>query len=320
MLPPRALRCSCVAFLFLLTGGEIAAQSAARPAAFRTNAQMVLVPVTVTDHDGKTLEGLRAENFKVLEDQSPQQIVSFTAEDAPSSVGLVLDVSGSMRNALDTAKGVSHAFLQTANPEDEFLLLTVSTQPEAVSGFTTDIADLEEGIGRTSPGGMTALIDTVYLGLNSMRKARQPRRGLLILSDGMDNYSRYSKGELMRAALEADVQIYTIIVGNGSGGSSTGGAPFRPSLIAKPIDQAREHEGPNMLEELSEKTGGLYFRAQSDIEAREAAIKAGRALRNQYVIGYQPPTSGAPGKWHQIRVKSNLPKVNVYARNGYYSP
>jgi VWFA-related protein len=125
---------------------------------------------------------------------------------------------------------------------------------------------------------------------------------------------------LMRAALEADVQIYTIIVGNGSGGSSTGGAPFRPSLIAKPIDQAREHEGPNMLEELSEKTGGLYFRAQSDIEAREAAIKAGRALRNQYVIGYQPPSSGTTGKWHRIHVKSNLPKVNVYARNGYYTP
>jgi|HubBroStandDraft_5_1064220.scaffolds.fasta_scaffold09789_2 Ca-activated chloride channel family protein len=320
MLPPPGLRCSCLAVLLLLTGGEIAAQSTARLAAFRTNTQMVLVPVTVTDHNGKTIEGLRADNFKVLEDQSPQQIVSFTAEDAPSSVGLVLDVSGSMRNALDMAKGVAHSFLQTANPEDEFLLLTVSTQPDTVSGFTTDIADLEEGIGRTSPGGMTALIDTVYLGLNSMRKARQPRRGLLILSDGMDNYSRYSKGELMRAALEADVQIYTIIVGNGSGGSSTGGAPFRPSLIAKPIDQAREHEGPNMLEELSEKTGGLYFRAQSDIEAREAAIKAGRALRNQYVIGYQPPSSGTTGKWHRIHVKSNLPKVNVYARNGYYTP
>jgi Ca-activated chloride channel family protein len=320
MFPPPGLRFSCLAFLFLLTGGEIAAQSAARPAAFRTNTQMVLVPVTVTDHDGKTIEGLRAENFKVLEDQSPQQILSFTSEDAPSSVGMVLDVSGSMRNALDTAKGVAHSFLKTANPEDEFLLLTVSTQPDTISGFTTDIADLEENIGRTSPGGMTALIDTVYLGLNSMRKARQPRRGLLILSDGMDNYSRYSKGELMRASLEADVQIYTIIIGNGSGGGSTGGAPFRPSLIAKPIDQAREHEGPNMLEELSEKTGGLHFRAQSETEAREAAIKAGRALRNEYVIGYQPPSSGATGKWHRIRVKSNLPKVNVSARNGYYSP
>jgi Ca-activated chloride channel family protein len=199
----------------LLSWGEIDAQNA-RPAAFRTNAQMVLVPVAVTDRSGKTIEGLQAKDFNVLEDQVPQQIVSFTAEDAPCSVGLVLDVSGSMRNTLDSAKGVAHSFLQTANPEDEFLLLTVSTQPDTISGFTNDIADLEESIGRTSPAGMTALIDTVYLGLNRMRKANQPRRALLILSDGMDNYSRYSKGELMRVALEADVQIYTIIVGNGS--------------------------------------------------------------------------------------------------------
>ena len=111
---------------------------------FRTNAQMVLVPVTVTDHNGKTIQGLRAEDFNILEDQVPQQIVSFTAEDAPCSVGLVLDISGSMRNTLDAAKGVAQSFFQTANPEDEFLLLTVSTQPEAISGFTTDIAALEE--------------------------------------------------------------------------------------------------------------------------------------------------------------------------------
>ena len=320
MFLPAAWRCCCLTLLLAVSWDKLNGQSAARLAAFRSNTQMVLVPVTVTDHNGKTVEGLRAENFNILEDQAPQQIVSFTAEDAPCSVGLVLDVSGSMRNGLDTAKGVAHSFLQNANAGDEFRLLTVSTQPEAVSGFTTDIADLEEAIGRTSPGGMTALIDTAYLGLNSMRKANQPRRALLILSDGMDNYSRYSKGELMRAALEADVQIYTIIVGGGSGGGSMGGAPFRPSMVAKPIDQAREREGPNMLEELSEKTGGLHFRAQNESEAREAAIKAGRALRNQYVIGYQPPSSGATGKWHRIRVKSNVPKVNVSARNGYYAP
>jgi Ca-activated chloride channel homolog len=320
MLFPAALRFCCLTLLLLVSWAEVDGQSAAKLAAFRTDTQMVLVPVTVTDHNGKTVEGLRAENFNVLEDQAPQQIASFTAEDAPCSVGLVLDISGSMRNALDGAKGVAHAFFQTANPEDEFLLVTVSTQPDASSGFTTDIADLDESIGRASPGGMTALIDTLYLGLNSMRKARQPRRALLILSDGMDNYSRYSKGELMRAALEADVQIYTIIVGNGSGGGSMGGAPFRPSLIAKPIDQARQHEGPNMLEELSEKTGGLHFRAQNDREAKEAAIKAGRAIRNQYMIGYQPTSSGATGKWRRIRVKSNVPKVNVYARSGYYTP
>lgn len=318
MFLPAAVRFSCVAFLLLFSWDKLSAQSKTMPAAFRTNAQMVLVPVTVTDHNGKTIEGLQADNFKIFEDQVPQQIASFTAEDAPCSVGLVLDISGSMRNTLGSAKGVLHSFFQTANSEDEFLLLTVSTQPETVSRFTTDIADLEESVDRTSPGGMTALIDTVYLGLNGMRKAQQPRRALLVLSDGIDNYSRYSKGELMRVALEADVQIYSIIV-DGGGGSSAG-IPFRPSMIGKPIDQARERQGPLMLEELSEKTGGLHFHVRSDSEAREAAMKVGRALRNEYVIGYQPVNSGASGKYHRVHVKANVPKVSVYARNGYYAP
>jgi Ca-activated chloride channel family protein len=320
MILQAALRFSCLAFLLLLTRGEVHAQSAAMPAGFRTSAQMVLVPVTVTDHNGKTIEGLRAEDFNILEDQVPQQIVSFTTEDAPCSVGLVLDISGSMRNTLDAAKGVARSFFQTANPEDEFLLLTVSTEPESVSGFTTDTADLEEAIGRTSSGGMTALIDTVYLGLNRMRKAKQPRRALLILSDGIDNYSRYSKSELMHVALEADVQIFTIIVGNGSTAVSTGTIPFRPALIRKPVDQGEEQQGPRLLEELADKTGGLHFHVRSDTEAKDAASKAGRALRNEYVIGYHPPSSGATGKFHRVRVKSKVPKVNVYARNGYYSP
>jgi Ca-activated chloride channel homolog len=319
MLVPRAVRFSGVTLLLLLAF-ELSAQNVALPAAFRTSAQMVLIPVNVTDHNGKNIEGLRAENFNIFEDQTPQQIVSFTAEDAPCSVGLVLDISGSMRNTLGSVKGVAHSFLQTANPEDEFLLLTVSTQPDTVTRFTNDVAELEDSVERTSSGGMTALIDTVYLGLNGMRKAKQPRRALLVLSDGMDNNSRYSKGELMREALEADVQVYTIIVGDGSGGGSSAGIPFRPSMIAKPIDQARAHEGPSLLEELSDKTGGLHFRVRNDAEAREAAIKMGRALRNEYVIGYQPPHSTATGKYHHVRVKSNVPKANVFARNGYYAP
>jgi len=196
-----AFRFSCLMFLALLSWIELDAQSAVRPAAFRASTQMVLVPVTVTDRNGKSVEGMRATDFNILEDQIAQQIVSFGTEDAPCSVGLVLDISGSMRNALGVAKGVSRSFFQTANPEDEFMLLTVSTRPESVSGFTNDTADLERRIARTAPGGMTALIDTVYLGLNRMRKASEPRRALLILSDGMDNYSRYSKGEMLRVAL-----------------------------------------------------------------------------------------------------------------------
>jgi Ca-activated chloride channel family protein len=224
-----------------------------------------------------------------------------------------------MRNILGSAREIADAFFGTANPEDEFLLLTVSSQPESLSGFTTDVAALEKTIEYAHPGGMTALIDTVYLGLNRMRQAHRPRRALLIISDGMDNYSRYSEAELSRVALEADTQIYTIILDNPTAGAVGGVAPFRPSMVAKPIDQARQRQQPSLLDKISEKTGGLHFHVSNSAQAKQAVIKTGQALRNEYLIGYQAPDTSTSGKWHRVRVKANLPKVNVYARNGYYS-
>jgi Ca-activated chloride channel family protein len=305
----------------MLPAGNLDAQKVAAPATFRTSSQMVLVPVTVTDRAGRSVEGLRAEDFNVLDDQSPQPIVSFTSEDAPCSVGIVLDVSGSMRASLGTAKDVAAAFFGTAGPDDEFLLLTVSTQPEALPGFTANVEALGRSIELSQPGGRTALIDTVYLGLSRMREARRGRRALLVLSDGLDNQSRYSQAELLRLAVEADVQVYTVILNTDPAvGSSSSPAPFRPRMTRKPIDQAEERLGADLLEKLAEKTGGVHYRANNKKEAKEAVAKAGRMLRNMYVIGYQPPDSGLAGKWHRVRVKSTVPEVNVHARNGYYQP
>ena len=167
---------------------------------------------------------------------------------------------------------------------------------------------------------MTALIDTVYLGLSRMRQAKRPRRALLIVSDGMDNNSRYSEAELMRVALEAEVQVYTIIIDCPSDVTSTNTVPLLPRLVAKPWDRGQEErQGDELLEELAEKTGGLHLPARNDAEAKESVIKVGQALRNEYVIGYQPSNSGVSGKWHRVRVKSHVPKVNVYARSAYYS-
>jgi Ca-activated chloride channel homolog len=289
------------------------------PSMFRTTTGMVLVPVTVTDHNGKTVTGLRQENFTIFDEHVTEQIVSFAGDDSPCSVGLVLDTSGSMRGVLGDARNIADAFFKTANPQDEFLLLTVSTKPESVSGFTTDVAELEKSVAYTTAGGMTALIDTTYLGLNQMRKARSPRRALLIISDGMDNYSRYSKSELLRVALEADVQIYSIIIKSGDSGATSAGVPFRPSMVGKPIDMARQNQSPDFLEELSDKTGGLHFRAGNAAEATDAVRKAGEAIRNVYVIGYRAPESDASGKWHRIRVKADVPHTNVAARSGYYA-
>jgi Ca-activated chloride channel family protein len=293
--------------------------SVARAAVLRADVNMVLVPVTVTDHRGASVNGLEQKSFTLLEDKVPQKIVSFSREDSPSSVGVVLDVSGSMRNTLGTAKDVVQAFLRTTNVEDEFLLLTVSTQPAVIPAFTTDIGDLEHSVGTARPGGMTALIDTVYLGLNRMKEARQPRRALLILSDGIDNQSRYSQSELLRVALEADVQIYTIIFDTGAAGGSSGAVPFRPSMVAKPGDRGPQQQGPEMLEKLSERTGGLHFHVHNHAEANEAVTNAGQALRNEYLIGYQPADSATSGKWHRIQVKLDRAQVQVHTRTGYYA-
>lgn len=307
-----------LALLMLLTAGEVEAQRANAPT-FHTGVEMVLVPITVTDRDGRTVEGLRADDFDIFDDREPQKIVSFSSDDAPCSVGLVLDISDSMQQTHSAAKEIVQAFFGSANPDDEFLLLTVSTQPAAMPAFTTDTAALEESIGFAKPGGLTALFDTVYLGLSRMREAQRSRRALLILSDGGDNHSRYSEKDLMRAALEADVQIYTIVVDNGLAGLGSNTTPYRPALIKKPWDRAGERQGAEMLEKLSDQTGGLYFHVHNTDEAKKDAIKAGRALRNEYVIGYHPPDFGTSAKWHRIRVKSKASNVHVHARNGYYS-
>jgi VWFA-related protein len=132
----------------------------------------------------------------------------------------------------------------------------------------------------------------------------------------MDNHSRYSKSELLRVAVEADVQVYAIIADNPANDT---GIPFRPAMIRKPVDQGEERQGRSLLEDLSEKTGGLHFRVSNPEEADNAAEKVGRAIRNEYVIGYRPAESGLPGKWRRIRVKSDLSHISIYARGGYYA-
>lgn len=320
MTSPKILCIPGLALSLLFAMGGLKAQTVTRAATFRTGSQLVLVPFTVTDHNARTVVGLEAKDFKIFDDKIPQPIVSFSYEDAPSSIGLVLDISGSMQRVLGSVKDAAKDFVRTANPSDEFLLLTVSTLPAAGSEFTTDTEALQDLILGTAPGGFTALMDTAYLGLDRMKKANNPQRALVILSDGIDNHSRYSRGELLRVALEADVQIYSIIMNNGSGGTVGEGAPFRPSMIAKPGARAAEAQGPDLLETLAEKTGGLYFHVHNDGEVLDAMAKTGQALRNQYVIGYKMPASESSGKWHQVKVSTSGLKVNVHSRSGYYTP
>ena len=191
----------------------------ARPAAptdntprsnIRVDANLVLINVTVTDPLNRFVTGLEKDNFRLFEDKSEQKLSHFASEDAPLSVGLVFDTSGSMGSKLSKSRQAVSQFFKTANPQDEFFLVQFNDRPELVQDFTTSLEEIQNRLTFTQAKGRTALLDGVRMALHTMKKARNTRKALLIISDGGDNSSRYTETEIKNLVREADVQIYAI--------------------------------------------------------------------------------------------------------------
>jgi Ca-activated chloride channel family protein len=271
---------------------------------FHADGTLVLVPVTVIDRRGAIVKGLASDAFTLTEDGVRQQLRAFSEEDVPVSVGIVLDLSGSMARVLETAKASLRTLMKDANPDDEAFLNGVSTRPRAYSGFTDGFDDIMRQVETERAHGYTALIDTIYGSLEQLRAGVHPRKALVVISDGMDNHSRYTSRELQRLAIETDAQIYAIAV--------SGGAPR-----TKGVDFAEEMGGLSFLNELASKTGGISFVVRDGTDIAKAASTIGRALRNQYVIGYMPRDSRGSGQWRKIRVKVAGQGLRAYARAGY---
>jgi Ca-activated chloride channel homolog len=272
----------------------------------RKDVDLVLVPVTITDPMNRLVTGLEKENFSLTDNGQPQEIRHFSSEDAPISLGVIFDVSGSMSNKIDKSRDAVVEFCKTANPEDEFFLITFSEKPEVLADFTTSVEDIQSKLVYAEPKGRTALLDAIYLGMNRMRKAKHEKKALLIISDGGDNHSRYTEGEIKSMVREADVQIYAI------------------GLYDRDFKTPEEREGPQLLTAISDVTGGRTFAIGSPNELADVATKIGIELRNQYVLGYRPTNPTRDGKWRKIKVKLNppkgLPPLHVYAKTGYYAP
>ncbi len=292
--------------LVALAAWPVGAQQrpAQNAAAFRADSALVLVPVTVVDRRGAIVNGLASDAFMLTEDGVRQQIRSFSEADAPVSMGIVLDLSGSMRTVLGPAKESLRALMKDANPDDEAFLNAVSTSPRVFSGFTDHFDEILRKVAFEGAGGNTALFDTIYGSLNQLRSGVHPRRALLVISDGMDNHSRYSRAELLNRAVESDAQIYTIAAGNST-------------QYAKPMAVMEARRGLLFLDELAAKTGGMSFVVNNPTEIATAAAHIGRALRNQYTIGYVPRGNDRNGKWRRIGVKIADSGLRAYARAGY---
>ena len=297
--------------IFIATAAQLQLASAQdKPrnlaATFRTDAKLVLVPVTVTDGRGGIVNGLSAQDFTVTEDRVAQPMFSFVEQDAPVSLGVIFDISESVKNTISDAKVALRSFFEISNPEDEAFLYTVSTHPQNRAGFTRDFGSLLGALVNAGAEGDTALDDAIYSGLNQIKSASHVRKALLIVSDGMDNHSRYSKRELMTLAVESDVQIYAISL-------------YDPPRNKKAIELREEQSGLLFLEELTRRTGGLQFVIRNARDLDQAATSLSRALRNQYVIGYVPRTADHNRKWHSIQVKVDLQDARAHARSGYRS-
>jgi Ca-activated chloride channel family protein len=277
-----------------------------RAATFRIDAPVVLIPTTVMDKHGALVSGLPPESFVVSQDNVPQRIASFGEQDIPVSIGVVFDTSGSMRNVLGQARNVLKEFLSASNPEDEAFLYSVSSRPEKDGGFTKDFNSLVDRMMFTDAGGSTALVDTIYASIQQSRSAHNGRRALLVISDGMDNHSRYSKSELMSLAVEADMQIYTISV-------------FDPPRNKKPIELGEERNGIFFLEELANRTGGVQIVVRDSGEINRAATSIAKVIRDQYLIGYVPENTDNSGKWHSIKVRVTGLNATAYARSGFFA-
>lgn len=188
---------------------------AARRISIQVDVKLVLIPVTVTDPLGAPVTGLTADRFRLFENGIERHIQYFSAQDAPISLGIVFDASRSMETKLDQARGAVSRFFSTTIPGDEFFVVEFNDAPRMLSGFTSDTEWLERSLLGIKPKNWTALFDAVYFSTQRMRRARNPRKALLILSDGADNYSRYTEGEMKRLLREADVCVYSIALGGG---------------------------------------------------------------------------------------------------------
>jgi len=264
------------------------------PANVRIDVNVVLVPVSVTDSFDRPVTDLTKDRFRLMEDGAEQKIVSFSHEEEPISLGLLFDSSGSMKNRIAASVESLRLLFQTTIPGDEFFVVQFSDEPRLLGGFTSDPDEISRRLGFVQAKGWTALLDGMALSTHQMRGAKNRRKVLLILSDGSDNNSRFTEGEIRSMVIEGDLRVYGI------------GLFHRPRL----------------LQQLAEETGGKVLLAQSLGELPDVVQRLSREIRSQYLLGYSPNTT-RDGKYHKVKVEvltpPGTPALRPSWRRGYYA-
>jgi Ca-activated chloride channel homolog len=273
----------------------------------RIKTDLVTLTLTVTDPYGRYVSGLGKNAFTINDNGVEQDITFFSDSDAPVSVGIIFDVSGSMSGQkIGKARKALERFISTSHPMDEYFLIAFNSRAQLLMDRTRDGEAILSKLTLVKPKNNTALYDAVYLGIERVTRGSHQKRALMIISDGQDNASRYNFGEVRRLMKESDVVTYA--VGIMDGGDASGSLGM---------------QGQAFLDELTSVTGGKSFYPQTDVEMDEIFERIALELRHQYSIGYTPKDFQPNGKWRKVKVKvkppRGMPRLTVRGREGYYA-
>jgi len=257
---------------------------------------MVLVPVSVTDTYDRPITTLSKDSFRLQEDGVEQKIASFAKEESPVSLGLLFDSSGSMKNRISASVEALREFFKTTIAGDEFFVVQFADQAQLLGGFTPSPEEIFSRLGMVQARGWTALLDAVAMSTHQMKKAKNRRRVLLVLSDGNDNNSRFSEAEIKSMVVESDLRVYGI------------GISYKPRL----------------LQQLAEETGGNVLVAQNMGEMPSVVQRLSDEIRWHYLLGYSSSNPVNDGKYHKVKVELVQPEgtspLRASWRRGYYAP
>ncbi|MEP7355446.1 MAG: VWA domain-containing protein [Acidobacteriota bacterium] len=273
---------------------NLAAVDPNETAIFRTAVRVVNILATVRDKTGKIIQGLTKDDFILEEQGHAQEIRYFTQQsDLPITIGLLIDVSGSLAALIEEEKTVTLEFVNAVLREQDLGFLIVFAGTVLMEQRpTSSLAELSRSIARLRfpPFGGTQIYDAVVMAADDVLKAREGRKVIIVLSDGEDNSSRASLTHAVEAAQRADSLVYTFQIG--------------------PL-------GPSRWERLSTETGGRYFKNGSSLPAAFSEIR--KELRNQYSLGFEPKAAAAGFRSLKLSTKDKASKVQARTRY-YYEP
>ena len=273
---------------------------------------LVLTYTTVFDKAGRFVSGLRQDDFKVYEDGVQQTILSFSQEDVPVSMGILLDLSGSMRGKIEQVNKAALAFITASNPQDQVFLIGFNEDVELLQDFTNDIDEITDALENTAVMGSTAIYDAVYLGVQKAHTGTKAKKAIVLITDGVDKESFYTLDELVSKVQESDVQVYTVGFLD----------PIKKKGLFSSWSKSVPEKARDALTRISEETGGKAFFPDQVGQIHTIVSEIAHELRNQYSIGYFSSNGARDGSFRRVKIEIAGPSAEgnrLRYRRGYFA-